>query len=998
MVDVALNAGLFAKRPPTPPRESTAKLPNDSSFLSSGIGHLGLLDTPEESPSSSAEYFKGSSEATRKKVAFSGWTQYHRPFSVGSKGYDSDDQIRRLPPSRDCNPSKSILRPYIDTVSSDSSNDLLGFEKGSLQGMLRSAALHLGSDSRSSRLDAYSTLLACLSAYDDIPDAENLAEKVVEIAGAMRRDVVARNEDGALDTQLATQALKLLTVFLCTESIATLLPDDFCTFILEQALAKIEDLTSPKILVTHYMHLAEKQRFSARIMTTDRINRMLTALDGITLRIQGNRVVGHRLNIYRRMLLQSRPVMISRVTSWIDHLVAGMSSSIKDIRARAIAFGMEAGLGLGTTHLVSQACIDMFNRESPSGRKVVDFLSERLIEMMSAKEDGVQVPQIWSIVILLLRSRRRQIERWEHLKAWLVIIQRCFNSGDAQIKFQANLAWDRLIYAVDIDTSTSNSMAKMLKQPVVSQLERKHNEKNSKLAKQVARSSYCTLLYYSLRPTATHAQIDQYWELYVAEMLPACFTSSKVEIDHACDILAALLSNNSQPRIWDENKANMIGPVKAEELPCLDAKWVRSRVSKVLQVFDKLFSLADWQFDGLREGPILLAWRSFMSALENAGSKEVKVSMESMIAVAQILNHVKHFLDQQDLEEQHISDDLKKFDVLVREAVAKIGHIPFQEQRLLLTPLRSFEASAETPSSRSTSKPGSLGSPATHLSKLLLSMGRGLGTESYESAVRNVIYIALQSTTSRRTQLNVLRNQARLLSTDDCTYSSEAKVVFWRVLAEATTSALRLPKPSENHNASPQYAGHDYREVVKILEVGLQLRSLAIVPSWKTLHVSACKSLDEEAGIAGAIILVTEPLASVFCNELVKQCEDSLLVVAVSLVENMQWPQSRQAMERAQTQLWGALQLHQKAIPIDPFDHTYNMMNIGLKEAYTSFELLNATIVASFLSAVTSVLTSCPKPICRAFLGRIQQGLAVWIEDPKGTMGGSADSVLSKVR
>ena len=1001
MVGFAPGLATITARPPTPPKESTTKLSNDHlTDLTLNALNRPLIDTPEESPASSADYFKISSEKLQKKVGFSPWTEYHRPLSTSGKDSDSEGQIRRLPPSKDCKSlTKSILKNCANNVFVDSSNDLLAFDQSSLPAMLRPTTIHLASASRTSRLDAYSTLLACLSAYDDIPETQELSEKVVEVTGYIRRDVTSKiTEHGTLDIQLATQALKVLTIFVYTPSMAKLLPEDFCAFILERSISSIEDASSPKILVSHYMHLIEKQKLGSKQMTAERVNRLLTALDGTTNRIRGNRVVGHRLMIYVRLLSQAKPVMVARVGNWIDHLVTGMLSTIKDIRARAITFGMDAGLHLGTTSAVTQACLEIFNRASPEGKKVVDFLSSRLIEMSKSKEDGVHVPQIWSIVILLLRSRRRQLECWEHIKTWLGVIQKCFNSNDSQTKFQANIAWNRFIFAINLDNSTCDSMVKMLRQPIVSSLERKDSDKNSKQAKQIARSSYCILLYYAFRPTATHAQLDKYWDLYVAQIISSCFTTSKSDVNYACEVLTALFAGNGKPKVWDEHRANVNGAVKPGELPCLDPKWVRSRTANVLPIFYKMFDLADWSTRECQEGVIMLAWRSFMTAIGNAGSKEVKVSMESMNAIAHIINGAKRLLEQgasgqRNHQQRGASDAAEGLDLfgklqfLINEAVAKIGNIAFMERRVILTSQNSFEA-ADTPSSRSSREPGSLNSPTTHLLSLLLTHVQDTqNLDSYAGVVKTVMNIPLQSATSRRTQLAALRDLARLLSVDS-TFNQRACLIFWRLLAKAASLAMKLPPQTDPHNGSPQYPGHDYREAVKILELGVQ-QNLMDVAVWQDLHRVLVDALREEIGNEAIIMVITEPLTCTIYNEVRTGDEHFLnlaVSLAVSLIDTVHWPQSSHFMERAQKLLWGVVHASNKRSSMNPYNNLYYMADTLLGKTYRSLEMLSATNVAHFFSAITRMLESCPIALQGDLISRTQSGLAAWIEDDHGRL------------
>lgn len=984
-------------RPPTPPKEKAAKASPSNGFGTSSTSHV-LLDTPDESPSSSSEYFRDSTGKAQKKVGFTLLgTQYHR-FSVGGQESDSDGQIRQLPRSRDCKSSKSILKACTDNAGDPSGNELLAFDNTNFPAMLRSITQHLTSASRTSRLDAYSTLLACLSAYDEVPEAHELAEKVAEITGYIRRDVTAKNEgDGSLDTQLAIQALKLTIVFLCTPSIAAMFPEDFCSFILERSIMSLEDEASPKMLLTHYMQLLEKQKFASKHMTSDRVNRLISVLNFVTARVKGNRVVGHRLMIYQRLVSQAKLLMISRVESWIDHLVSGMLSTIKDIRSRAIFFGVDASLQLGTTNSVSQACLEVFNRASADGTKVVDFLSSRLIEMATLKEDGIHVPQIWSVMIMFLRGRRRLLEGWEHLRTWLVVIQRCFNSNDGQTKSQANFAWNRLIFAINLDTSTSNSMAKMLRQPIVSQLERKVSDKNFKLAKQIARSSYCTLLYYALRPTATYVQLDHYWDLYVDQILPTCFTAGKNDINHACDILSALFSGNGKPKIWEENRANN-GLINPEDLPCLDPKWIRLRTARIMHVFHNLFDIADWQLYKDGDAPILLAWRSFSSALGNAGGKEVKVSMDAMNAIAQIINEIKLLLQRSNSEpgrernapprdiasKADLPETFERIGILINETAAKVGNIPFLERRLIRTSHDTFEA-AEIPSGRSSQGSGSLNSPVAHLLNLLLSNVQHVSAAtSYVDSLKTVLNISLQSATSRRTQLGMLRNLGRLISQDGV-HQKEASIIFWKLLAERTSSALRLPQPNETHNESPQHPGQEFREAVKILELGIQLRSDHNASTWSELYTHFIDALRKNVGDEAIGLVIIEPLAG-FISKDNKTCDDFVLTAATLILEKVHWPQSSHLMERAQHRLWGVTHVAPKLTSQDPFDKLYSMMGLLLSSSYASLEMLPSETVVQFISATAKIIDSCPPEFMGMVLFRIQQGLAPWIQDAKGLL------------
>ena len=978
MVEVAPSLAPFLARPPTPPRESSCKLPNDIPISDGGPASNCFLDTPDESPASSAELARESSGKAGKRVGFSAWTQYHKHSPPGSKSYDSDEQ-RKLPPSRECNPTKSILKPYLETSSVEPKGALPNNQK-SLPDMLRSAAAHLTSESRSAKLDAYTSLLGCLSTYDDVLDPQLLEEKGPEIIRAVRRDVDAKNQDGSADAQLAAHALKLITTLLCTKGTTDMLPDEVCSIILEQSIACMEDPNAPKILVSHHMHLIEKQRFAPKVMTTERVTRLLAVLSTITTRVKGNRVVCHRMNIYQRLLTQAKALMISRVGNWVDNLVSGMLSTIKEVRARAIAFGLEAGLQLGALAPVSQECMNVFNRQSPDGTKVVTFLASRLTEMTKSKEDGLHVPQIWSVVILFFRSRAQQIERWEHLKLWLGILQQCFNSSDAQIKFQANIAWNRFIFALDVNTSTSTSMAKMLKQPIVSQLERKSPEKSVKLAKQIARSSYCTLLYYALRPSATHTQLDSYWDLYVVDILPKAFAGSQTDVDYACQILGNLCFNNGQPRIWDATKANANGPMKPDNLPVIDSKWIRSKLASILEILQKLFQLADWKNGN--DAPVIFAWRSLMSALGAAGSKEVKVSTGTMTAIAKIANCLRAILAQRDASSPQL-DNYDKFNVLLKDAIAKLGHIPFNENRLSLTPNHDLEAAGETPSTRTTQKSNFLDSAATHLVNLVLEVGGDNDPSSWKRAFDTVVLLSLQVGSTRRSRLKILRNVARQSLPMNISNPTIGPALLWNSLAAAMIDALSLPGMTEKHNDSPESSGHEYRDVIKVLEIGICLHSEITYDAWNDLFNRLCEALGKEAGTAGILLLVQDPLPEVIRKEAAKRYDAVVVDFAVSLLKCTQWPINSRMIEQAQMQLWGVQPMQHKLDSLNLLKSCQRLTGTLLHVAYASRAPLNEAIICPTISAVTSFMKLVPHEISRQFVKDNQQEFALWFEDAK---------------
>ena len=994
MVDLAERLATLTTRPPTPPKENLHKLIGTSSApnwdIASITSHI-LLDTPNESPSSSAESFAGSLEKGTKKVGFSPWLKFHTPVSVGCQSTASDGDLRRLPPSRHCKSSTSILKPSTNIVTSSPMGGAISLDASNFPEMIQSILALLRSSSRISRLDAYSALLGSLSAYDDLPEGNALSGNLQEFTGCIRRDVCSKHgEKGTLDTQLATQSLKLLIIFLCTPTIADLLPDDFRKYILDKAISSLENPELPKIVVNHYMQILAKQNFSGKHMTIERANRILLVMRDLVDRVKGNSIIGLRFRIYGRLLVQAKQTLASNATEWIDHLVSGMLSTTKEIRSLAIAFGIDAGIALGTTSSVSQSCFELFNRKSPEGQTVVDFLTKRLNEMTNSKDETLHVPQIWSVLILHLRNRRHQLERWVHLRAWLEVIQKCLNSSDPSVKSLAMTAWNRLVLAVNIDASTSPKMIKMLRQPVVSHLNRKGGDKLSKQTRQLAHSSYCNLLYYSFRPSATHEQLDVYWEQYVDQILPDSFLASKRDINQACAIFTALL-HTSQPKPWDEYRANSPKFIKPDELPCLDPKWTRSRAAKIVDIFGKLIEHADWSLPEKGEASILLAWQSFTIALNDASKQEVKVSVHTMSAVAQILNMLAQFWDRAYVQRHGLtpvefSITLRKFCLMIEAAITNIGAITFNEQRLLWSSNR-FEA-AETPSSRSVRYQGILSSPIFHLLRLLVSTIRDTeAPEAYANTLKYLLDLNLHSS-SRASQLAMLRDLTGL-ATSDTTDSSHARTQLWRLIATATREVIKKPRSDDHAIENSQYGGREFRDATKILEIGVHQHSLDLFELWESLLSAICESLHQEVGNGGITILLTEPLSVVINQKMADSLSDFSLSCAASLVRIATLPTSAQDIERARRLLWGHIVTNYKSTAPDPSKHLYGMVDRVLGMAYENCEQLDKTLVCALLEALTNGLCSCPRQLKTEILNHVQQGIAVWIEDIKGLLPAS---------
>lgn len=941
-----------------------------------------MLDTPDESPTSSVDYFsKSSSERLPKRVDF--LSDNSNLLTRASKSIIAlGRDVRALPRSKDCKPSKSILKPYKENLLSDPMSEPLEQTPRSFSRMLEDIVCELTSSSRSSRLDAYQTLNGCLKAYEDVPDPETMVDKLPLLVDFIRRDLTTESaEKGILDTQLTTQVLKLLTILLWTPKLAEMLTDDFCVFVLNQSITVIGDHSSSKTLVNHYMHLIATQKFRHKIITNDRANRLLSVLGEITSYVKGNGVVGQRLMIYRTLLTQANGLMTGRVNDWIDHLFSGMLSNIKEVRSRALAFGFDASTTLGTVSKVSHAVLDIFDRESPEGKKFSDVLISRLEDMLALKEESVHVPQIWSVTVLFLRSHRSQIERWEYMRVWIVILQKCFNSSDNNVKFQAHQAWNRLIFAINPTVSTSSSMVKMLRQPVVAQLERRPTDKHTRQAKQIALASYCTLLYYALRPGSSHDSLDRFWDEYVAPLLP------KMDSNFACQVLTSILGNTHQ-HVWTEHRVKEASPIKPEELPRVDPQWVRQRFGKILKVLEPFLQSNDWGPCHDDEPWLLQAWRAFTRALGDAGSKEVKVSMATMAAIAYMMNSMKRTLEPDNLgyigHRSKQSTAVQRFSTLVNIAVENLGTIPFADKRVVQTSGRSFEI-AETPSSRAVRVEGYLASPILHLINMLLLSGDE-NDEFFEKTTMGFIQIALRSATSRHTKVKVLYDIAHLTTLEEPTVS-KVRSTLWQLISDVFITYGITSRSDDGSANSAQQSGHDFRYMLKVVELEAQ-NTAEMTLAWAAAFGYINAQLQQECGTGASTLIITEPFADFLYQKLAVCCTKDTIQRATVLISNTLWPESRKDLDRGHKALWGPSSIPPKSHLFNPFDKLYTLVDRLLLVTYEDFESYASDDILDLLQSVDSFIRACPTTFSTVLVKRIQVGLARWTEDAKGRMNG----------
>ena len=983
-------------RPPTHPREIAPQTLETADRLSQvvlGSGSFAgpkVCTPPNSSPLGAAE-LNLKSNRKRKRVEWSPWTEYRRPSGFTTTGLVVDDaQIRPIPPSRERKSSKSILKPYDRLVpvtslcASSPSQRPPGEHRRGLAGMLESIVQQLAGEPRSPRLDAYLTLNRTLKQYGEIPDS-SLTEKLPLFTQFIQRDVSAKiGASGALDAALITQALKLLITFVWMPQLSCHMTDEFCETMLKHAIAALESPHPHKAIAIHYMHLLAMQNFPTSLMTSERIDRIISALDSIGKRVKGKAVICESLGIYQKLVVQGRHVMVQRGRHWIDHLFIHMLSSDKEVRTRALSLGAEAGLALGTTSQMSRVVKNTLNR-TVNEETFARCIEQRLTKAVVMKEVGPDVPKIWAIVILFLRSRPRQLEQWEHLKAWLLIIQKCFNAADQAVKAQANIAWNRMIYAIHPDEVTGSVMIRTLRQPIIGQLEKSGFEETD--SRNIVLASLCSLLYYSLCPSAGLKQLDTYWEEYVFQIVVGSVIQKTKKVCYGLEILAALFDGTSQ-RPWHDYRAMDGKQISPEELPRLDPKWVRSRTHVVLDACQRVFETVPWIDELTEMAQVKRLWRNLMQTIADAGSVEVKLSDELMVAIAHILNFLQSIWDKGPCAlnasgENATAIFIDRFAFLVTTTLTSLGPLAFTEKLLARKTGEVMEAIG-TPSRRSLHHPRATAtSPLAYLFQLLAKPGPGYKIDpAHYLLAKAILQACCNARLSTRSQLEILGDCMQNLPsfTSQDVDAEPLNSSLWQAVAESTITtvcALRVHMSSES-----EFNTADHHNIVTvivgILDRGCDLSGEKSLSLWQDLFHSTMTSLSSQVRGAGCSTALIEPVANMLHYGPDRTDIASLLCRATYIVDKVPC--------EIYEELSGNRKLS-KDTRIPDLGRTENpnalleMINDMLITSYQLFSITSSARITQFLLAVKKLVASCPLPSSLFILSRVQNGVGMWIQD-----------------
>nr|POE49165.1 telomere length regulator protein rif1 [Quercus suber] len=1000
------------QRPPTPPRDLAAEKEEDSRTIEHAIDflendydidsaerHDQTLESkaasdfaaPEQSPSSSQD----PSNST-KRVEFSPFPKFHQIARLGQISSPSHQLSKRSPLNRHAKPRRSILKQssyVLDPPTPDELENTLSYfspqDPSSFAKMLQSVIQHLSGQRQDARLDGYLALNGAIKAYDGVvPDVQALASKMDIIMQFLARDIVCKTPSGTLDTNMVTQSLKLVAAIMFVPTLMESWDDDFRAFLIDRSATVMESTDVAKAIVKMHMFILAHQRFrSSSVLTSARAERIITTLQTIEDRCSGNTTVASRLIIYTRLLDQAPAVMMARSRDWLEHTFHGMLSSIKEIRIRAIELCQAAGLVLGQHPHGVKPIRDMLETDMEEGKTYGEYLNDRMLQMVSDSETGVFVPQIWAAVLLFFRYKRSQVERWPRFRTWLMIIQKCLNSSDINIKYAANRAWNKMVFVMMPDESMSSTMKTMLRAPVAAGFRRRNHDRHAQEERQIAAETYYNLLHYCLRPGLNHQEIDCAWDSYVDTILPERCKASIKGRSMALQTIRGLLATTAGT--WNFNAANESEPIKPEDLPKLDPRWVRSRLSKVLNVLEPAIS------DSMFKVPKLnieldATLQALYTSIAEAGNQEVRSSIELKEAVAVLVNLLrKLWLEGTTVPTENILMFIKRYHSLILDAVRIIGPSSFAED--ILTKMKDDDKDIVfTPSHR----------PSKHHAKPyppLLSLFLGLhttpavfavaGQEEILSLGSELVDLLIAPRPSPATKIELLGRLVHACSLDaQFTPGSALSALLWTCIGTCTSQILATQTVQSN-SSNVNTLGHQLRGVSAVLTAGLSFTSEypACINNILTLYDTAISLARSQAGTAGAAMAITEPCASRLNDLPTEVPVAAKLPFASHMLRSSVWPRSQHELDRAQKALWNVSLSSNKSSVFEPFVKTSQMATQFLASAYGSFDNVvpsdGVDTTLQFLESTMAFLINCPQILLATTLGTIQHGFVCWVED-----------------
>ncbi|KAH7397019.1 Rap1-interacting factor 1 N terminal-domain-containing protein [Phaeosphaeria sp. MPI-PUGE-AT-0046c] len=988
-------------RPPTPPKDlpDLPDLPDVApdaddtldQFLEDPFGELpvlpkavattkALLDTPDQSPSSDLS-IPPSSASRQKRVNFELQTCAIPQKKALEQSWTPtrSSPLRPLPQTRVSKPLKSILKLCDDTSTPPPAAEGTAAHRfKTFAEMLDSIVKLLASAERPSRMDAYHSLQRTMQAYDKIPDDEALKRNMTLLTGFIRRDMQASSPTGTgLDSQMIGQALKLLMALSRVKEAAAAMDDDFCAFVLDRSIQVAADPAMPKIVVNNHLAALMQQNFRPKVMNGTRVERILDVLDTIHERVGGFSVQAYRIRIHRKLVQQRPEIMAKHTERWFKFALKGFVMNQKDINQSALDIAITAAKAIGHERHVVKACLAVLNRQRSDGDTVAHTFTKEL-ERILGGDNAIMVPQIWAAVTILLRDSLSGAA-FPALKEWLRVFEKCLGFPKDAVRVQANIAFGFLVYSIKPNKDTSSGWSTFLVKVPLSRFQQELP--NGKEERHVASSGYLTLLYYALRPDATHDELTRYWRECVSDFWTALLQRpGSPHVYATCRIVSALLSGSRKP--WEQQRVLDLRPhgmITQAELPSLDPKWVRKSLSIVLPFVEQLLEQTPWPENDQHEAVVVKTmWLSLLESVQAASSKEIVMSSETKDAMAHIVNLLRRVWErhtgQLALSQQSEITWSDKFCFLLESVVEKLGAFRFADKFLARDGSDEFEV-ASTPSHRSRHDSARI-SPLLYFFDLLANQSEGrLPDAVCLRALKLILEPCFNIQNKRLSRLELLRDCSTVIDTSSIT---PLVLELYAHLATLLDISLREPRPSmEGQNSGA--LGKEYDLVVEVLVSGSPY--FLTRPRGHDVLSTFIETVRREAGESALVLAVIEKVS----DRIVKISNGNDLTTCLPyitiLLQSLPKQTNRRILEQERQNLWPSSAAVGRRSDFDPYSHLYTAIVTVGAAAYQDLRIEEAEAIGNFLSGLGTSIKECSMSHLAVFLRKIQGVVRIWVED-----------------
>jgi hypothetical protein len=225
----------------------------------------------------------------------------------------------------------------------------------------------------------------------------------------------------------------------------------------------------------------------------------------------------------------------------------------------------------------------------------------------------------------------------------------------------------------------------------------------------------------------------------------------------------------------------------------------------------------------------------------------------------------------------------------------------------------------------------------------------------------------------------------------------------WLLVAENILCWLEPIQNSHHSSGSggETPVGHDYRDIVKVLERGIRSTPNLPPKHWESLFFAAFKRAREETGDAGVAMVMIEPLAKVLVDQPAtggtndKQLNRARYVTELIAIATQ--PRERQAVDAARKHLWGTVFAGSRSSSFDTFDSLYKVVNEVLEDLYTNFGPTNAEQSARLLRELGGFFDRCNRQLFLKAMAALQDGFLPWFQDSQRLLGSQSSAVLASV-